>query len=67
MNSFAFAVIAAAETPLAPQDYKPAGWIALGIVLLMCLATVFLLFSFAKHSRKANQPWEGETDRTKRS
>lgn len=60
MNSFAFAVLAASEKPLDPNDVKP-GWLALAIVVLMCVATYFLLRSFVKHTRKAGQPWEGDS------
>ncbi|MEO6472627.1 MAG: hypothetical protein ABIR57_11680 [Aeromicrobium sp.] len=64
MNSFAFAVIAAStlhtsERPLDPNDVKP-GWVALSIVVILCVATFFLLRSFIKHARKAGEPWEGE-------
>lgn len=59
MNTLALAVIAAAEKPFDPNDVKP-GWVALGIVILMCVATALLLVSFVKHSRKAREPWEGE-------
>lgn len=65
MNSLVFAVLAASEKPLDPNDVKP-GWVALGIVALMCLATFFLLLSFIRHTRKASQPWEGESTGTKK-
>ena len=65
MNSFAFAVLTASEKPLDPNDVKP-GWLALWIVILLCVATFFLLRSFVKHTRKARQPWEGDTDGTKK-
>ena len=65
MNSFAFAVLAASEKPLDPNDVKP-GWLALWIVILLCVATFFLLRSFVKHARKASQPWEGDTNGTKK-
>ena len=65
MNSFAFAVLAASEKPLDPNDVKP-GWLALWIVILLCVATFFLLRSFVKHTRKASQPWEGDTNGTKK-
>ena len=64
MNSFAFAVLAASEKPLDPNDVKP-GYVALSIVILMCVATFFLLRSFVKHTRKASQPWEGDSAGTK--
>ena len=64
MNSLAFAVLAA-EKPLDPNDVKP-GWLALWIVILLCVALFFLLRSFVKHTRKASQPWEGDTNGTKK-
>lgn len=63
MNSLAFAVLVASEKPLDPNDVKP-GWVALGIVALMCLATFFLIRSFIRHTRKASEPWEGESTGT---
>jgi hypothetical protein len=56
-------LLAAAETtrdtPLDPNDVKP-GWVALGIVVLLCIVLFFLCRSFIKHMKKAEQPWEGE-------
>jgi hypothetical protein len=65
MKSLAYAAFAAAEKPLNPDDVRP-GYLALLIVLLMCVATFFLLRSFVKHTRKANQPWEGDSGGTKK-
>lgn len=60
MNVYAIAaVLVEAQKPLDPNDVKP-GWLALLIVALLCLATFFLARSFLKHSRRAQQPWEGE-------
>lgn len=59
MSLYAFAALVSAEKPLNPEDVKP-GWVALGIVALLCVATFFLARSFLKHSKKAQQPWEGE-------
>ena len=59
MSSYALAVLVAAEKPLDPNDVKP-GWLALGIVVLLCIATYFLARSFLKHAKKAQEPWEGE-------
>lgn len=59
MNVYAIAALATAENRLDPNDVKP-GWIALGIVVALCVATYFLARSFLKHSKKAQQPWEGE-------
>lgn len=47
------------DTPLDPNDVKP-GWVALGIVVLLCVAVFFLCRSFLTHARKAQKPWEGE-------
>jgi hypothetical protein len=65
MNSYAFAALAASEKPLDPNDVKP-GYVALLIVILMCVATFFLLRNFVKHTRKASEPWEGESTDTKK-
>ena len=60
MNSFALAAsVAMRDTPLDPNDVKP-GWVALGIVVLLIIATAFLCISFLRHSRKAMRPWEDE-------
>lgn len=47
------------DKPLDPNDVKP-GWVALGIVVILCIATFFLCRSFLSHSRKAQLPWDGE-------
>lgn len=47
------------DTPLDPNDVKP-GWVALGIVVILIIATYFLCRSFMAHARKAQKPWEGE-------
>ena len=44
---------------LDPNIVRP-GWLALGIVVLLCVAVFFLAKSFARHTKKASQPWEGE-------
>lgn len=59
MNSFALAAIATTKTQVDPNDVKP-GWLALSIVIILCVATYFLLRSFVKHSRKANEPWDSD-------
>lgn len=63
MNTLALATLVAREKPLDPNDVKP-GYLALLIVILLCVATYFLLRSFVKHTRKARQPWEGDTGDT---
>ena len=59
MNSYVLAALVAAAKPPTPENAKP-GWIAPAPVLALCVATYFLARSFLKHSRKAQQPWEGE-------
>lgn len=63
MRTYAFLADIAASTtrdkPLDPNDVKP-GWVALGIVVLLIIATFFLCRSFLAHARKAQKPWEGE-------
>ncbi|WP_370186868.1 hypothetical protein [Aeromicrobium sp.] len=54
-----------AERPrgLDPNIVRP-GWLALGIVALLAVAVFFLAKSFAKHTKRAAQPWEGDVDET---
>ncbi|MEH3068846.1 MAG: hypothetical protein PGN15_13220 [Aeromicrobium erythreum] len=54
-----------AERPrgLDPNIVRP-GWLALGIVALLAVAVFFLAKSFAKHTKRAAQPWEGDFDET---
>ena len=59
MNVYAIAAFVTAEPAFTDEDVKP-GWIALGIVVALCVATYFLARSFLKHSKKAQQPWDGE-------
>lgn len=63
MHAYALlADLAAAGTrdkPLDPNDVKP-GWVALGIVVILCVALFFLCRSFLTHARKSQTPWEGE-------
>lgn len=66
MNSLALALIAASDKPLAPEDYRPAGYVAMAIVGILIVATYFLLRSFIKHTHKAKQPWEGDDNGTHR-
>ena len=54
-----FAAAGTRDTPLDPNDVKP-GWVALGIVCILIVATYFLCRSFLSHARKAQKPWEGE-------
>lgn len=63
MNSFAVVLIAASDTPLAPEDYRPAGYVAMAIVGVLIVATYFLLRSFIKHTHRARQPWDGDDDK----
>lgn len=65
MNTLTLAALATRDTPLDPNDVKP-GWVALLIVIILIVATFFLLRSFMKHTKKAAQPWEGESTPEKR-
>lgn len=47
------------DKPLDPNDVKP-GWVALGIVVILCIAVFFLCRSFLSHARKSQKPWDGE-------
>jgi RsiW-degrading membrane proteinase PrsW (M82 family) len=47
------------DVPLTPENVKP-GWLAMLVVGILIVATVLLLRSFVKHSRRAAEPWEGE-------
>lgn len=55
------AILVTAERPrgLDPNIVRP-GWLALGIVAALAVAVFFLAKSFAKHTKKAAQPWEGD-------
>ncbi len=44
---------------LDPDIVKP-GWVALGIFVAMAVALALLMWSFARVSRRARQPWDGE-------
>ncbi|MGA8987282.1 hypothetical protein [Aeromicrobium sp.] len=59
MNAYAIAALVTAEPAFSKEDVKP-GWVALGIVVLLCIATYFLARSFLRHARTAQQPWDGE-------
>lgn len=62
MHAYVFLADLASATrdkPLDANDVKP-GWIALGVVVLLCIATYFLAKSFLRHSKKALQPWDSE-------
>jgi RsiW-degrading membrane proteinase PrsW (M82 family) len=53
--------VATADVPLTPENVRP-GWLAMLVVGILIVATVVLLRSFVKHSKRAAQPWEGEKD-----
>ncbi len=61
MYELASAVLVAAgeRRELDPNIVRP-GWIALAIFLAMAAALALLMWSFARISRKARAPWEGE-------
>ncbi|WP_229055014.1 hypothetical protein [Aeromicrobium sp. Leaf350] len=60
MYEFASAVLVAnEERGLDPNIVRP-GWVALGIFVLMAIALALLMWSFARVSRRARAPWDGE-------
>ncbi len=63
MNTYAALMSAAAlvtaDIPITRDNVKP-GWVALGIVAALGVGLFFLMRSFIKHTKRANQPWEGE-------
>lgn len=67
MSTYALlAELATRDKPLDPNDVKP-GWVALGIVVILCIAVFFLCRSFLTHARKAEQPWDGEETGARRT
>lgn len=58
-------ILVTTEQPrgLDPNIVRP-GWLALGIVTALGVAVFFLAKSFAKHAKRAEQPWEGDEDVT---
>ena len=66
MYDFASAALHAGLTAseqrgLDPNIVRP-GWTALGIFVLMAIALALLMWSFARVSRRAREPWPGEED-----
>jgi hypothetical protein len=59
MTPYVFAALASAEKPLTPANVRPGG-LAFLVVMVLCVAVFFLARSFLKHSRKAQEPWDGE-------
>ena len=59
MTPYAFAALVSAEKPLTPANVRPGG-LAFLVVMVLCVAVFFLARSFLKHSKKAQEPWEGE-------
>lgn len=57
MNTLVAAGFYLRDTPLDPNDVKP-GWLALGLVAVLCVAVVVLVRSFVKHARRAREPWD---------
>lgn len=53
------AALVTADIPITRDNVKP-GWVALGIVFALGVGLVILLRSFAKHARRASQPWDGD-------
>lgn len=66
MNVYAIASFVSAEPAFTKEDVKP-GWVALGIVALLCVATYFLARSFLRHAKTAMKPWDGEPDGASRT
>ncbi|MCW2799394.1 MAG: hypothetical protein JWQ70_866 [Aeromicrobium sp.] len=60
MTPSAFAAFVSAEKPLTPENVRPGG-LAFLVVMVLCVAVFFLARSFLKHSKKAQEPWEGES------
>ncbi len=52
-------VAAADPSGLDPENVKP-GWLGLAVVLGLALGVTVLVRSFAKHTRRAAQLWDGE-------
>ena len=62
MYEFANAVLIAGEQRgLDPNIVRP-GWTALGIFVLMAIALALLMWSFARVSRRAREPWPGDEE-----
>jgi hypothetical protein len=54
-------LLTAANPPLDWKHSQP-GYAGLIVVLLLFIATGFLVRSFLAHARKARQPWDGEKE-----
>lgn len=54
-------LLATTERPrgLDPEIVRP-GYLALAIVLALCVAVFLLARSFSKHTKRAAEPWEGD-------
>ncbi|MFT4189390.1 MAG: hypothetical protein QM621_12505 [Aeromicrobium sp.] len=61
VGAFLFTASGNEQPGLDPDVVRP-GYVALGIFLAMCVALALLMWSFAKVSRQAREPWEGEED-----
>ena len=53
--------VVTADVPLTPENVRP-GWLAMAVVGVLIVATVLLLRSFVKHSKRAAEPWPGEEE-----
>jgi len=49
-----------ADIPLTKDNVRP-GWVALGVVAVLCVAVVFLARSFIKHTKRAAEPWDSDS------
>ena len=50
-----------ADVPLTKDNVRP-GWVAMGVVALLGVAVFVLIRSFIKHTRKAAEPWESDSE-----
>jgi hypothetical protein len=60
MHDLLFGVVTG-DVPLTPENVRP-GWLAMAVVGVLIIATVLLLRSFVKHSKRAARPWPGEEE-----
>ncbi len=66
MGEILTVLVTAEQRGLDPNIVRP-GWLALGIVAALGVAVFLLSKSFAKHAKKAAQPWEAERDESRAS
>ncbi len=49
------------DVPLTRENVRP-GWLAMLVVGVLAGATIILMRSFLKHTKKAAEPWPGDED-----